>query len=248
MGGRVGKILLPLVALAGVGIATGGFGLGAAGAAGAGTGAAGGTIAGAGGFLNTSALSLASASLPGTIVPTAGGFLNTSALSLLPTAAAPTIAPVAASSGGFFGSLFSKLASNPFGALSSGLNAISSARSVSAQRQVLALQEQGLVLAGARDRLGIATRLNRSQRNLGRSLASIAVSPFGGAQQAQLATAASSLAARESGLLAAEESLAVQSGASRIAQLRARRRGAARPGEVARQFLSIGRDLFESVG
>lgn len=203
MGGRVGKVLLPLVALAGVGIATGGFGLGAAGAGS--TGAAAGAAAGAG----------------------AGAAANT----------------------GFFGSLFTKLASNPFGALSSGLNAFSSARSASAQQAALALQEQSLVLAGARDRLGIATRLNRSQENLGRTLASIAVSPFGGAQQAQLATAASSQAARESGLLAAEESLAVQSGASRIAQLRARRRGAARPGEVvARQFLSVGRDLFESVG
>ncbi len=200
MGGRVGKVLLPLVALAGVGIATGGFGL-------AGAGAAGSAAAGAG------------------------------------------AASTAASSGGFFGSLFTKLASNPLGLLSSGLNAFSSARSASAQQAVLALQEQSLVLAGARDRLGIATRLNRSQGNLGRALASIAVSPFGGAQQAQLATAASSQAARESGLLAAEQSLAVQSGASRIAQLRARRRGTVRPGEVAaRQFLSFGGGLFESVG
>lgn len=200
MGGRVGKVLLPLVALAGVGIATGGFGL-------AGAGAAGSTAAGAG------------------------------------------AASTAASSGGFFGSLFTKLASNPLGLLSSGLNAFSSARSASAQQAVLALQEQSLVLAGARDRLGIATRLNRSQGNLGRALASIAVSPFGGAQQAQLATAASSQAARESGLLVAEESLAVQSGASRIAALRARRRRVARPGEVAaRQFLSFGGGLFESVG
>lgn len=200
MGGRVGKVLLPLVALAGVGIATGGFGLGAAGAAGS-TGAA----AGAG--------------------------------------------SAAASQAGFFGSLFTKLAGNPFGALSAGLNAFSSARSASAQREALALQEQSLVLSGARDRLRIATRRNQSQRNLGRTLASIAVSPFGGAQQAQLATAASSQAARESGLLAVEESLAVQSGASRIAKLRARRRRSARPGDVvARQFLSFGRGLFESVG
>ncbi len=199
MGGRVGKVLLPLVALAGVGFATGGFGLGAAGAAGSAGAAAG---AGAGAAANT----------------------------------------------GFFGSLFTKLASNPFGALSTGLNAFSSARSASAQQEALALQEQSLVLAGARDRLGIATRRNQSQGNLGRTLASIAVSPFGGAQQAQLATAASSQAARESGLLAAEQSLASQSGASRIARLRARR-GAARPGEVvARQFLSFGRNQFESVG
>lgn len=48
MGGKA-KVILPLIALAGLGVATGGFGLaGGAGAAGSGAGAAGAGAAGAG--------------------------------------------------------------------------------------------------------------------------------------------------------------------------------------------------------
>lgn len=164
MGSKAGKIL-PLVALAGLGVATGGFGL-AGGAAAGGAGA--GVAAGSGAAAATGAgVAMAPAVLGGVST----GMVAT---------------PVAST--GFFSGLTESLsalgmaekAQLGLGALSAGTSLVGGAANASAQRAALAFQQQEADLAAKRDTLDAAQREADNQSRLARTLAALTVGSAAG--------------------------------------------------------------------
>lgn len=221
------KTLLPLLAIGGLGIATGGFGL--AGAAGAGAGAGSATVAGAtaaglgvpAGTAVTGAQALA-ATGP---LATAGGV--TAATGAAGTAA--TIAGGGAASGGFLSGLFGALSTADkvqlgVGALRAGASGISAMQQARAEGVGLEAAEQDAESRRLFDELTLESTLADIERRRGRALAATANAPLSSGSRQRLATAAQSGATGEAGLARAAGSLARDRTGRRLFLIRDRRR------------------------
>lgn len=243
MGGKIGKIILPLVAIAAT-VATGPAGAGLWGAAAA-PAAAGGT---AGGLLGLAPVTTAALAPAGMDAIAGASFLSEASALASPlaslagagaglAAAAPAvIAPVAEQ--GFFSSLVSGF-SDLTGMQKIGLgmqavsgvgNIVSGNINAAGQDAAIAFQENQQKLQQSRDRLDIANKELDSQRRLRSTLATqnnyfaaLGIDPAQGSA-ANLADAARGAQGIEQGILNSRRAISGAASRNRLAALRSRRR------------------------
>jgi len=230
------KVAVPIMALAGVGIATGGFGLAAAGASGAAGAGAAGVAAGL------------PALAPATTVGLAPG-VTTAGLAASNTAAAST----------GFSSLFTGLATKSnvglaFSGLGLGSNLLGAKQQADADKANLQAQEAQQTQIDADARADLAIKERDNQFRVAEALSSVATY-FGargaapGVGSARTATdgIVSGGAAEADTLAAGLSSLdSANISASRLRRSRAKQSRSATLGRVAGGFLDFGRDIYRA--
>jgi len=249
MGSKAAKVILPLVAIAGVGIATGGFGLmGGTAAAGAGAGAG---AAGAGAAAGTGAATAATgmgAGLAASAVPvgamstlSSAGFPMTTTAALQAGTTAATAAPAA--SGGFFSSLigpegiFAYKDAAMLGLTGAG-QVMSGMANAGAMAYQAGIQENAMKLQAAEDAVNLAEAEKDSQRRLREVLATQEV--FYGAT-GTAASSGSALQAAEAAKRKADDELSLFATERQVAAANPyQRRRVNRTGMFAGSLLDFG--------
>ena len=258
MGSKVGKVILPLVAIGGLAAMTGGFGLlggGAAAGAGAGAGAAGAAGAvGAGTAATGLGAGVAASTVPVgamSTVPAAGFPMSTTAALQAGSSALPGLSTAAtagqAAATPWWQTAWTWVKGNN-DIIGLGMSGLSAIGTMGAASQQAAFQENAIKLQEAQDSLALAEKERDSQQRLQQVLASqnnfFAAAGVNASEGSALRAAegAKDSAERELSLYGQQRILASQAHASRR-----RRVSGSRTGAIAGSLLQFGQDAWQVV-